>query len=61
VIAGSDFERRKPSMDEEKAKLVVQTALPIDAIDQITGIIADRTAILVWVDLQDRPDTNLQF
>ena len=48
-------------MDEEKAKLVVQTALPIDAIDQITGIIADRTAILVWVDLQDRPDTNLQF
>lgn len=43
-------------MDEETAKLLVQTALPIDAIDQITGIIPDRTAILVWVDLQDRPD-----
>jgi hypothetical protein len=41
-------------MDEETARLLVQTALPIDAIDQITGIIPGRTAILVWVDLQDR-------
>ncbi len=43
-------------MDEETARLFVQTALPIDAIDQITGVIPDRTVVLVWVDLQDRPD-----
>jgi hypothetical protein len=43
-------------MDEESARLLVQTALPIDTIDQIIGIIPDRTAILVWVDIQDRPD-----
>src|SRR5260370_30769534 len=43
-------------MDEETASLLVQTALPIDAIDQITGIIPGRTVVLVWVDIQDRPD-----
>jgi hypothetical protein len=43
-------------MDEETARLLVQTALPIDAIDQITGILPGRTVVLVWVDLQDRPD-----
>ncbi len=45
-------------MDEETAKLLVQTALPMDAIDQITitGIIPGRTVVLVWVDIQDRPD-----
>jgi hypothetical protein len=43
-------------MEEETARLLVQTALPIDAIDQIIGVIPGRTATLVWVDLQDRPD-----
>jgi hypothetical protein len=43
-------------MDEQTARLLVQTALPIDAIDQITGIIPGRTVVLVWVDIQDRPD-----
>ncbi len=43
-------------MDEETARLFVQTALPIDAIDQITGVIPGRTVVLVWVDIQDRPD-----
>jgi hypothetical protein len=43
-------------MDEETARLLVQTALPIDAIHQITGVIPGRTVVLVWVDLQDRPD-----
>ncbi len=43
-------------MDEETVRLVVQAALPIDAMDQITGVIPGRTAVLVWVDLQDRPD-----
>ena len=43
-------------MQEETARLVVKTALPINAIDQIIGVIPGRTATLVWVDLQDRPD-----
>lgn len=43
-------------MDEEAARLLVQTSLPIDDIDQIIDAIPGRTAILIWVDLQDRPD-----
>jgi hypothetical protein len=46
----------KMDINAETARLLVQTALPIDAIDQITGIIPGRTVVLVWVDLQDRPD-----
>ena len=43
-------------IDEETARLLVRTALPIDDIDQITGIIPGRTVILVWVNIQDRSD-----
>jgi len=43
-------------MDEEMAvKLMLDSALPIDDIDQIT-MLPGRTLILVWVDVQDRPD-----
>ena len=43
-------------MDEETARLLVQTALPIDDIALLTGILSSRTVVLVWVDLQERPD-----
>ena len=43
-------------MDEATARLLVQTALPIDDIDLLPGVIQGRTVVLVWVDLQDRPD-----
>ena len=36
-------------------KLMLESALPIDAIDQIT-MLPGKTFILVWVDIQDRPD-----
>jgi len=43
-------------MDEETTvRLMFESALPIDAIDQIT-MLAGKTLILVWVDVQDRPD-----
>ncbi len=43
-------------MDEAMAvKLMLESALPIDAIDQIT-MLPGKALILVWVDIQDRPD-----
>jgi hypothetical protein len=43
-------------MSEAKTvKLMLQSALPIDDIDQIT-MLPGRKVILVWVDMQDRPD-----
>lgn len=43
-------------MDEEMAvKLMLDSALLIDDIGQIT-MLPGRTLILVWVDVQDRPD-----
>jgi len=45
-------------MDEAMAvKLMLDSALPIDDIDQIT-MLPGRTLILVWVDVQDRPDLS---
>lgn len=43
-------------MNEEMAvRLMLESALPIDAIDQIT-MLPGKTLILVWMDIQDRPD-----
>ncbi len=41
--------------EETTVKLMLQSALPIDDIDQITRL-PGRAIILVWVDVQDRPD-----
>jgi hypothetical protein len=40
---------------EMAARLMLESALPIDDVDQIT-MLPGRTLILVWVDVQDRPD-----
>lgn len=45
-------------MDEAMVvKLMLESALPIDAIDQIT-MLPGKTLLLVWVDIQDRPDLS---
>jgi hypothetical protein len=45
-------------MDEALAvRLMLESALPIDAIDQIT-MLPGKTLILVWVDIQDHPDLS---
>jgi len=41
--------------EEMTVKLMLQSALPIDDIDQITRL-PGKTVILVWVDIQDHPD-----
>ncbi len=41
--------------EEMTVKLMVESALPIDDIDQI-AMLPGRTLILVWADVQDRPD-----
>ncbi len=41
--------------EEMTVKLMFESALPIDAIDQVT-ILPGKTLILVWVDVQERPD-----
>lgn len=45
-------------MDEATTvRLMLESALPIDDIDQIT-MLPGKTRILVWVDIQDRPDLS---
>ena len=41
--------------EETTVKLMLESALPIDDIDQIM-MLPGRPLILVWVDIQDRPD-----
>jgi hypothetical protein len=45
-------------MDEATTvRLMFESALPIDDIDQMT-MLPGKTRILVWVDMQDRPDLS---
>lgn len=45
-------------MNEETAvRLMLESALPIDDVDQIT-VLPGKTLLLVWVDIQDRPDLS---
>ena len=45
-------------MDEATTvRLMLESALPIDDLDQIT-MLPGKTRILVWVDIQDRPDLS---
>lgn len=42
-------------MDEQtRVKLMLESALPIDDVDQV--MLPDVSIVLVWVDIQDRPD-----
>ncbi len=41
--------------EETTVRLMLESALPIDDIDQIT-MLPGREIILVWIDIQDRPD-----
>ena len=41
--------------EEMTVRLMFESALPIDDVDQIT-MLPGKTLILVWVDVQDRPD-----
>jgi hypothetical protein len=45
-------------MDEAIAvKLLLESALPIDNFDQMI-MLPGKTLILVWIDMQDRPDLS---
>jgi hypothetical protein len=43
--------------EETSVELMLRSALPIDDIDQIT-MLPGKTIILVWIDIQDRPDLS---
>ena len=43
--------------EEEAVRLMLESALPIDDIDQVR-MLPGKTLILVWVDIQDRPDLS---